>query len=446
LTSVEAGRIRNEDSVFPGGVRAPSWRSTWRDAVSNHDKTKDELIAELETLRRRLVDLESSAVDHQRAMSTLEKQAHASEAALGKSEATARALLESASEGILLVNAAGRIVLANDAAERLFGYTRAELMGAQLERLLPARIRGSHAAHLAGYFVEPRVRPMGIGLDLKARRRDGSEFPVEISLSYVESEEGTLAMAFVTDITERKRVEAELQRQREITFHNEKLSALGRLAAGVAHEMTNPLSIVSFRLEVMLLEAPEQGLPESLRADLRVLHRNTERVAKIARSLRSFGRQSSGERVPVDLNGVVDETLLLMQKPLEADGIEVLAALDRALPPILGDPSALHQVLLNLLTNAREAMTRGGQIRIETRPADRPGFVRLVITDTGPGIAPEDLPKIFDPFFTTKTDGTGLGLSISYGIVQDHHGTVDVESGPGRGTTFVLTFPLPGAL
>jgi PAS domain S-box-containing protein len=413
--------------------------------VSDDDRTKDELIPELDTLRRRIADLECSAIEHQRTEHALQKEAYASEAALRKSDATAHALLESASESILLVNAAGRIILVNAAGERMFGYTRNELVGAELEVLLPERARAGHLDHRKRYFAGPRVRPMGIGLDLKARRRDGSEFPVEISLSYVESDEGTVAMAFITDITQRKRVEAELQRQREIVFHSEKLAALGRLAAGVVHEMNNPLGIISSRIEVMLLEAKDQQLPESLLADLRVLHRNTERVAKIARSLRSFARQAPGEHASVDLNAIVDDALILMEKPLAMNGIEVATVLDRTLPPILGDGNALHQVLLNLLTNAREAMVGRGQIRIETGRAEEPGHVRLVVTDTGPGIAPEDLPNIFDPFFTTKTDGTGLGLALSYGIIQDHHGTVDVQSDPGRGTTFIVTFPLPRA-
>jgi signal transduction histidine kinase len=131
-----------------------------------------------------------------------------------------------------------------------------------------------------------------------------------------------------------------------------------------------------------------------------------------------------------------------MQKPLEVDGISLVTSLDPGLVPILGDASTLQQVLLNLVTNAREAMESGGEIRIETgRLAERPDWVRVVIADTGPGISPEELSKVFDPFFTTKKTGTGLGLSVSYGIVQDHHGTVDVQSVPGRGTTFILAFP-----
>ncbi len=153
--------------------------------------------------------------------------------------------------------------------------------------------------------------------------------------------------------------------------------------------------------------------------DLRVLHRATQRVARIATNLRSFGRQAPSEHARVSLNAVVQETLLLMQKPLEVDGIRLVTKLDPCLATIIGDASTLQQVLLNLVTNAREAMASGGEIRIETGPtAERQDWVRVTIADTGPGISPEELSKVFDPFYTTKKTGTGLGLSVSYGIIQ----------------------------
>jgi PAS domain S-box-containing protein len=404
--------------------------------------TKEQLLEEVRALRQRIAALESSAIEQERTEQRLLKEALVSDAALKKSEATGQALLESASEGIVLVNPGGRITLVNTAVERMFGYERSELLGHPLEILLPERIRGAHVDHRAGYFAGPRVRPMGTGLDLAGRHKDGTEFPVEISLSYVQSSEGMTAMALITDITERKRVEAELKQQRDALYQTEKLAALGTLSAGIAHEMNNPLGIITSRIEVMLLDAEEQQLPPQVLDDLQVLHRATQRVARIATNLRSFARQAPREHTRLDLNAVVKETLLLMQKPLEVDGIRLTVELDPALGAILGDPSTLQQVLLNLVTNAREAMSgQGGEIRIETGVAERPGWVRVLIQDTGPGIPSEELSKVFDPFYTTKRTGTGLGLSVSYGIVQDHHGTVDVQSAPGQGTTFALAFP-----
>ena len=411
--------------------------------MDDASKNKEQLIAELRALRERIASLETSAVEQQRTEQRLLKEALVSDAALRRSEATGQALLESASEGIVLINASGRITLVNTAAERMFGYERNELLGQSLEILLPERIRGVHVDHRAGYFAGPRGRPMGTGLDLAGRHKGGTEFPVEISLSYVQSSEGTTAMALITDITERKRVEGQLQQQRETLYQTEKLAALGTLSAGIAHEMNNPLGIITSRIEVMLLDAEEQQLPAQVLDDLQVLHRATQRVARIATNLRSFARQAPRQHTRIDLNAVVKETFLLMEKPLEVDGIRLTMELDPALGAILGDASALQQVLLNLVTNAREAMAgQGGEIRIETGVAERPGWVRVLIRDTGPGISPEDLSKVFDPFYTTKRTGTGLGLSVSYGIIQDHHGTVDVQSTAAQGTTFTLAFPV----
>jgi two-component system, NtrC family, sensor kinase len=175
--------------------------------------------------------------------------------------------------------------------------------------------------------------------------------------------------------------------------------------------------------------------------DLQVLHRASQRVARIAAGLRSFARHTPGDRVPLDVNAVVEESLQLMQKPLAADDIQIVASLHPDLPRVLGDATGLHQVLMNLLTNAREAMPEGGQVRIETGPAERPGWIRLLVADTGPGIPADEVSKIFDPFFTTKRTGTGLGLSVTYGIIQEHGGTIDVQCRPGAGTTFTLSFP-----
>ncbi len=356
-------------------------------------------------------------------------------AAVHRSEAQTDAIFEAASDAILIVDQSGVITSANRKTEEMFGYPREALMGQPLEMLLPERLRGRHIGHRAAYFQEPHVRPMGRGLDLVARRGDGSEFPVEISLSYMETEDGRRALAFVTDITRRQAMERAARQA-------ERLSALGRLSAGIAHEVNNPIGIISSRIEIMLLDAEAQPLPGTVTEDLRVLHRHAQRVARIAHGLLSFARESSAAQEPVDLNHVVEETLLLMEKDLAKGGITIRRSLPSNLPPVHGDPSALQQVVMNLLTNAGDALGRGGEISLETCVVSgEKGRVRLTVRDTGPGISPDVLPRIFDPFYTTKPDGTGLGLSISYGIVSEHKGTIDVESLPGRGTTFILTFP-----
>jgi signal transduction histidine kinase len=238
--------------------------------------------------------------------------------------------------------------------------------------------------------------------------------------------------------------DAEERRQRiameQVARRAEKLAALGTLAAGLAHELNNPIGIMSSRIELMLREGA--ALPAEVRDDLTVLHRMAQRVARITEGLLSFARQSSGERMPVDLNHIVEETLFLAERHMTEEGVRFVTTLAPRLPPILGDANTLQQVVLNLITNARDAVGGHGEVRIETRVRyGRRNAVVLVVTDTGEGIRPEDIPRIFDPFFSTKAQGTGLGLSITDGIVREHQGTIDVESVLGQGTRFILAFP-----
>jgi PAS domain S-box-containing protein len=354
-----------------------------------------------------------------------------SEEALRRNEEKLRAILEAAAEGVVIVNAAGRIEFVNAKTETMFGYRRPELIGKPLEILLPERFREAHVAHRAGYFATPRARPMGLGLELSGRRKDGSEFPLEISLSFVRTE--AVAVGFITDVTTRRGLERAARQA-------EKLASVGTLAAGLAHEFNNPIGIISSRAELMLLEAESRALPNDVREDLAVLHRHAQRLSRIAHGLLSFARQSTGQPASVELNRLVEETLLLIENQLTKEGIVVRRRLTPALPPLWGDANALQQVLLNLLTNAREALHGRGEITIETGHVSDES-VRLIVRDTGDGIPSDVLPRIFDPFYTTKSEGSGLGLSISYGIVRDHQGTIDVQSTPGQGTTFVLTFP-----
>jgi signal transduction histidine kinase len=173
-----------------------------------------------------------------------------------------------------------------------------------------------------------------------------------------------------------------------------------------------------------------------------MLRRNVERVGRIIRSLLSAARQSPMERRAVDLNAVVEESLMLVGRQMSKDGIQIVTALDPTLPKVRGQQHALQQVLINLLVNARDAMPEGGTVRIETSPVTgQEEGVRLAVADTGPGIPADVLPRISEPFYTTKTAGTGLGLPLSYTIVREHGGRIDVDSAAGRGTTFIITLP-----
>jgi PAS domain S-box-containing protein len=372
------------------------------------------------------------------------RQRSRAEAALVRQREYTRLLVESGNALIVGLDLDGRVTVFNPAAESLTGYRREDVRGKSWFDLMLPRDQAARA-----WKEFEKLKTTGVPEDFEnpivtAR---GDERIVTWR-NVVLRDQGRVAgvLAFGMDVTERRRAEQERRAMEQVARRAEKLAALGTLAAGLAHELNNPIGIISSRIELMLLEAETAGLPATLVEDLRVLHRQAQRVARIASGLLSFARQSSGERMPVDLNHVVEETLLLAERQMLKQGIRVDAKLDPGLPPLLGDANTLQQVLLNLITNAWDALDSGGHLRIETSATPGPpATVRLVVTDTGPGIDPDVLPRIFDPFFSTKPRGTGLGLSITDGIVREHGGTIDVESAPGEGTRFVLTFPAVAA-
>jgi len=239
-------------------------------------------------------------------------------------------------------------------------------------------------------------------------------------------------LIILDDVTDR----AELERR---LIQADKLSSIGLLAAGVAHEVNTPLAVISTYAQMLAkqISGDEQKAPL-----LEKIARQTFRASEIVNSLLNFSRTSATEYVPVDLNKVVRETLSLVEHQFAQVSMKTDLSLDDKIASVKGSPGKLQQVFLNLFLNARDAMESGGTLSIETRQVN--GSVRVSVRDTGAGIAPENLARIFDPFFTTKgaKKGTGLGLSVSYGIVREHGGDITVQSQRGRGTQFLLTFPV----
>jgi len=358
------------------------------------------------------------------------------------------ALLESASQAILSVDPSGRIVLANRRAEELFNYTREELLGASLEMLLPEGRRAVHQRERDDYFQHPRVRPMGIGMELAARRRDGSEFPVEISLNTIETPEGIFAIAFITDVTQRKRLEEQL-------VHSQKMEAVGRLAGGVAHDFNNMLTVISGYTRMILDELSPQ---DPLREYAGEIAQASERAGAVTQQLLAFSRRQLIQPRIIDINAAIVQTEKMLRRLLGED-IQLTLELQENSPHIKADPNQIEQAVVNLALNARDAMPRGGRIFIQTseihldenyartHPGVKPGdYVMLAITDTGQGMSAEIRQRIFEPFFTTKDrgKGTGLGLAIVYGMVKQCGGDIWVYSEPGKGSTFRLYFPKAG--
>jgi PAS domain S-box-containing protein len=351
-------------------------------------------------------------------------------------EAFIRHVIESLGEALVVLDQDGIVLTWNEAASAIVGRPAAATIGrpfleafSGLGPQVADAIRGLLTGRTGRFTLEA------------VERREASDRRVVLNVKgsvLTERDAPSGAALLIEDITERVGLSRAMRQA-------EKMAALGTLSAGIAHEVNNPVGIITSRIELMLEEARGQALPEGFRGDLEVLHRNAGRVARIIQGLLSLSRPSYQALGPLDLNRIVQDTVLLVEAQMATQAIRVALAIDPALSLIQGDATGMQQVVLNLLTNAREAMPDGGEIRIDTgRDPARPTHVRLRVADSGCGIPAEDLPKIFDPFYTTKTNGTGLGLSVSYGIVREYRGAMDVQSEPGRGTTFILTFPALG--
>jgi len=388
-----------------------------------------------------------------------------------RAEARFRGLLEAAPDAIVGVAPDGQITLVNAQAERLFGYHRDELLGQPIEILVPDRARSVHPSRRTGYFTEPQPRPMGAGMQLAARRKDGTEFPAEISLSPLDTEDGPMVSAAIRDVTDRLEAQAERERLKtaaererlEAQLHqSQRLESLGQLAGGIAHDFNNLLAVMlnytTFIAEEInaAAAAPDGGRWRQVGHDIVQVQRAGERATELTHQLLAFGRREVVRPQVLNLNTVVGEIEALLRRTL-GEHIQLHAALTGNLWPVLADPGQLEQVLVNLAVNARDAMPDGGTLSIHTTnitiddttttirgpalPAGR--HVKLRVADTGTGIPAEIVERVFEPFFTTKPkgEGTGLGLATVYGIITQAGGHAEITSAPGAGTAFTILLP-----
>ncbi|MBI3617906.1 MAG: PAS domain S-box protein [Candidatus Omnitrophica bacterium] len=417
------------------------------------------------------------------------------------------AILEGAPDALLIVNDKREITLVNTQAEKMFGYNRAELLGQTSEIFLPEHLKSRHVRQCQDFSKEARTRPMGEGGNLFGMTKDGREIPIEISLGTVKTAMENIIIVTIRDITERKTRENELREAyKEVadkerilrqTFQDlsttyealkttqnqlvqsEKLASVGQLAAGVAHEINNPVGFISSNMEILeqyiadyakvlkmadhLKESVEQEdltkaksiveeinkLKEEINMDYiigdtsKLLQHNRngiDRIQKIVTDLRAFSREDKNILERVKIEEVIESILTIVQNE-----IKYKAKLEKKYgdtPIIECSPQRLGQVFINLIVNALHAIEGSGTIAIKTYTQD--GFVCVDVRDTGKGIPPEILNKIFDPFFTTKPtgQGTGLGLSISYEIIKKHNGRMTVQSKIGEGATFTVMLPI----
>ena len=360
------------------------------------------------------------------------------------SELRFRAVVEAVPSAILLVDAKGMVTLANAQAEAVFGYNREELVAKPVEMLIPERLRVPHAEWRGAYASDPRSRPMGLGRELFARRKDGSEIPIEAALSPMATEKGLFVLASVADITERRNVERTTARQRDELAHLSRVAMLGELSGSLAHELNQPLTAILSNAQAaqrfLKHDPPRLDKIEEILADI---VGSDHRAGAVIQRLRLLLRKEDAQRRALDINEVVEDSLHLMRSDLMHRQVVVGAELDPALPRVSGDQSQLQQVLLNFVINGCDAMDgQEGDRRllVRTRATAR-GGIEVAVADRGTGILPADLERVFEPFVTTKAHGLGLGLSICRSIVEAHGGSVWASNNADRGAT--LHFELP---
>jgi len=335
-------------------------------------------------------------------------------------------IVESLNVGVLAVDLDGKVESWNTQLERLIGLQRSQAVNRPLEQVLPAEL----LAEILMREGDDRISSL---YKFRVRNSEGRDLVLNISIAPLVGKSGERLgrLILIDDITQRIQMEEQM-------VQTEKLSSLGLLAAGVAHEVNTPLAVISNYIQMLAKQMPTSDPRQQL---IEKVVKQTFRASEIVNNLLNFSRTGAAEFTEVQLNTVVEEALSLVAHPFRTAHVQVSRNFQQELPTVLGSNNKLQQVFLNLFMNARDAMPAGGVI--EVRTASYNGSVEIEISDTGQGISGEHLNRIFDPFFTTKSygRGTGLGLSVSYGIVKEHAGKIDVRSTQGKGTSFRLEFP-----
>jgi PAS domain S-box-containing protein len=374
-----------------------------------------------------------------------------------RSERRFRELLEAAPDAIIEVDREGRIVLLNRVSENMFGYSREELLGRSVDLLIPQDLRARHAEHRQRYWNTPSTRPMGSGLMLQGKRKDGSEFPVEISLSPVESEGGLRVTAIIRDISKRRTAEDRLRAvqenyTRELEQRNRLIERANRLKseflASISHELRTPLhTIIGF--SELLGEELEGPLNDKQKRFVNHIHKDSLHLLELINDVLDLSKIEAGKlelrREAFDVRGALEEVLASIRPQAEAKSQSLGTVLDE-LPALDADRTRFKQILLNLLSNAVKFTPEGGSIRVEAGLLEE--MAQFSVIDTGVGIPKEEQESVFDKFYqvgqTTKgvREGTGLGLAITQRLVAEHGGKIWVVSEVGKGSRFSFTIPL----
>ena len=362
-----------------------------------------------------------------------------------RAEEKFRLVLDAAPNAMIMVDSAGVISFANAPAATVFGYSLNELIGHHIETLIPERFRDRHVGYRKGFLSEPSSRAMGAGRDLFGRRKDGSEFPVEVGLSPIHTTEGLFVLASVIDITARKQAELEHERQNMELARVGRVAVMGELAASLAHEVNNPVgAIVANASAGQRLVAAGKIGTEELTELLEDIVADGRRAGEIIQGIRNMVRKGEARRELIEIEDVIHKLLPIVHADAIGREVKVTVKVDSETGQVWGDPVQLLQVLLNLTINAFEAMTavpsNARHFVIHTG-RDGNGDIVVSMRDSGPGFPSGIAEELFEPFFSTKVDGTGMGLAISRSIIEAQGGTLSGENCDGGGACFTIRLP-----
>ena len=364
---------------------------------------------------------------------------------LNDREARLNAILETAVDGIITIDERGIIESVNPATEHIFGYTSDELVGENVKLLMPSPYREEHDGYMARYQQSGEPRIIGIGREAEGQHKDGTRFPIDLAVSEIRVAGSTVFTGVVRDISARRRAEDEARRKSADLAHAARLSTIGELTSGIAHEVNQPLTaMVNFAEACLRMLRSGNADPQKLEDALGQIADQGQRAGHIIRHMRRLARKGESERVEVGLSQLVRDVLDLVSRELRASGITLHLMLDENLPTVKCDRIQIEQVVLNLVRNAMDILEEGSahkrDLTIRCR-ADTAASVELTVEDTGEGFTADNSKRIFETFFTTKADGLGMGLSISRNIIENHGGQLWAHPRPGGGAIFHVTLP-----
>jgi PAS domain S-box-containing protein len=341
-----------------------------------------------------------------------------------------RGILETATDAVVTINQNHEIVFLNEAAEKMFGYRRQEVLGGDLGPLLPPEHRPHHRSYVERYARTRQARVIGHRAEVEAEHRDGTRFPISISFSVAEVQGELLFTALMRDLTSQREMARQMRQA-------EGLAAVGQMVATVSHEIRTPLTLIGGFAKQL---ARDRGLGARAHKKLTIIAEEVERLEGMLHELNDLSRPQRYQWRELDAGELLDRVRAVMSPQIRRDRFFVKLKKERGLPRIMADRDRLSQVLINLVNNAMQASGPGDEITLRAKRGPREGVV-LEVSDYGCGIPPENLDQLFQPFFTTKKRGTGLGLPLARRIVEEHGGTIEVDSAQGRGTTVRLWLP-----